>query len=218
MKPLEKFETARASSGRARSHQRHAGSRRRRRPCPGQRHVPDRRASAQNCRRPIFTPASRSIKWLPTKSVISRVFRRWNCRAKRPGAAAIAIPVIPARINTTWPGVRPTAPVAPEANPRLVFERLFGAGSPGAAESKASSIRQQQQRSILDFVLDDARRMQKQLGGRDQQKLDDYLTSVRDDRKTHPTCRAETRATLPIRTSKLLPAFPPVTRAHSIDV
>ena len=36
---------------------------------------------------------------------------------------------------------------------------------------------------MLDFVQDDARALQKKLGGRDQQKLDDYLTSIREIEK-----------------------------------
>lgn len=69
-------------------------------------------------------------------------------------------------------------PVAPEPNPRLLFERLFGGGKHGErAESLA--LRQQQQRSILDFVLDDARSLQRQLPSSDRHKLDEYLTSVR---------------------------------------
>ena len=72
-----------------------------------------------------------------------------------------------------------STPVVPEPNPRLVFERLFGAGSPG--ERKASmQRRQQQQKSILDFVLEDAGDLERQLGVRDQRKLDEYLASVRE--------------------------------------
>ncbi|MBM3837773.1 MAG: DUF1552 domain-containing protein [Verrucomicrobia bacterium] len=79
--------------------------------------------------------------------------------------------------NLAWRSA--TQPLAPEPNPRLLFERLFGAGSHG---ERAESLkrRQQQQRSILDFVLDDARALQRQLAARDKQKLDDYLTSVRE--------------------------------------
>src|SRR5262245_761239 len=82
--------------------------------------------------------------------------------------------------NLAWRS--PTAPVAPEANPRLTFERLFGAGSHGARK-ESFELRKQAQRSVLDFVLEDARSLQRQLSGRDQQKLDDYLTSVRDVEK-----------------------------------
>jgi hypothetical protein len=78
--------------------------------------------------------------------------------------------------NLAWSS--PTTPVAAESNPRLVFERLFGAGSP---EQRAESLRRrrQEQRSILDFVMQDARAMQRRLNPGDQAKLDQYLTGVR---------------------------------------
>jgi hypothetical protein len=79
--------------------------------------------------------------------------------------------------NLSWQS--PTTPVAPESNPRLVFERLFGSG--GQGERRANfKLRQQQQKSILDFIKDDAQTLEGQLGNRDQQKLDEYLTGVRE--------------------------------------
>jgi len=79
--------------------------------------------------------------------------------------------------NLAWRS--PTQPLTPEPNPRLVFERLFGAGAP--AERAANlKRRHQEQRSILDFVLEDANAVERKLNGRDQQKLDQYLTSVRE--------------------------------------
>lgn len=79
--------------------------------------------------------------------------------------------------NLSWSS--PTTPLTPEANPRLVFERLFGAGPP---EARAAHLQQrlEQQRSILDFVVQDAREMQRRLNGRDRDKLDQYLTAVRE--------------------------------------
>ena len=79
--------------------------------------------------------------------------------------------------NLSWRS--PSTPVAPEPNPRLLFERLFGAGAPG---ERAASMkrRQEQQRSILDFVRDDAHSLEKQLTYRDKQKLDEYFVSVRE--------------------------------------
>jgi hypothetical protein len=75
-----------------------------------------------------------------------------------------------------------STPVAPEPNPRLLFERLFGEGPHG--ERKANLLRrQEQQRSILDFVRDDVQALGHDLGRRDQQKLDEYLTSVREIEK-----------------------------------
>jgi hypothetical protein len=79
--------------------------------------------------------------------------------------------------NMSWSS--PTTPLTPEANPRLVFERLFGAGAPG---ERADNLRRRQaeQRSLLDFVMDDARTMQHRLVAHDRDKLDQYLTCVRE--------------------------------------
>ena len=79
--------------------------------------------------------------------------------------------------NLAWKS--PTAPVPPEPNPRLLFERIFGAGSPGHRKENLKK-RTDRQRSILDFVLEDARDLQGKLGARDRGKLDEYLRSVRE--------------------------------------
>lgn len=73
-------------------------------------------------------------------------------------------------------------PVAPEPNPRLVFERLFGSGGPGE-RAKNLFERQQRERSILDFVLSDAKSLRSKVTARDRDKLDEYLTSVREIEK-----------------------------------
>jgi len=82
--------------------------------------------------------------------------------------------------NLAWRS--PNTPVPPEPNPRLLFERLFGAGSPGERWANLKR-RQEQQRSILDFVMEDARTLQRQMAARDKDKLEEYLTSVRDIEK-----------------------------------
>lgn len=82
--------------------------------------------------------------------------------------------------NLSWRS--PTVPMAPEPNPRYVFERLFGEGSRGQ-RAENFKVRQAQQRSILDFVMDDARSLQRELTSRDRAKLDEYLTSVREIEK-----------------------------------
>jgi hypothetical protein len=81
------------------------------------------------------------------------------------------------QFNLSWSS--PTTPMTPEGNPRLVFERMFGSGSPG---QRAESLKQrrQEQRSILDFIVEDARDMKGRLNARDKDKLDQYLTGVRD--------------------------------------
>ena len=81
------------------------------------------------------------------------------------------------QFNMSWSS--PTTPMTPEANPRLAFERLFGAGAPG--ERHANMLRRrQEQRSVLDFVRGEARSMQKRLSPRDGDKLDQYLTGIRE--------------------------------------
>jgi hypothetical protein len=79
--------------------------------------------------------------------------------------------------NISWRGE--ANPMPPEINPRNVFSRLFG--SAAAGESKEMIERRERtRRSILDFVLDDARSVRADLGTGDQRKLDEYLHSIRD--------------------------------------
>ncbi|MCH2063647.1 MAG: DUF1552 domain-containing protein [Roseibacillus sp.] len=81
------------------------------------------------------------------------------------------------QFNISWRSA--TQPMTPESNPRLVFERLFGGGSRAEREENRAK-RQAEQRSILDFVLEDAKAMEKSLGRNDQQKLDEYITGIRE--------------------------------------
>jgi hypothetical protein len=81
------------------------------------------------------------------------------------------------QFNLSWRSE--TTPVAPESNPRLVFERLFGSGQPGERQHNFD-LRLAHQKSVLDFVMDDAKQLERQLGRNDQQKLDEYLTGVRE--------------------------------------
>jgi hypothetical protein len=79
--------------------------------------------------------------------------------------------------NLAW--ASPTMPLTPEVNPRLLFERLFGAGTP---QERAQNllVRQQQKRSVLDFIQSDLHSLTRELTGRDREKVDEYFTSVRD--------------------------------------
>jgi hypothetical protein len=81
------------------------------------------------------------------------------------------------QFNLAWK--TPTTPLPPEVDPRLVFERLFSNGSLRETE-ESRARRQQANKSILDFVLTDAQQLQRGLGVNDRQKLDEYLTSVRE--------------------------------------
>ena len=69
-------------------------------------------------------------------------------------------------------------PLPPISDPRLMFERLFGADvveSP-AAHAKRVAMRQ----SILDGVMGETQKLQASVGAGDKRKLDEYLTSVRE--------------------------------------
>jgi hypothetical protein len=68
-----------------------------------------------------------------------------------------------------------TSPVPKINNPRQVFERLFGTG-PDADRVR----RDRNRRSVLDFVMDEARSLQPHLSGSDNQRLDEYFASIRD--------------------------------------
>jgi hypothetical protein len=79
--------------------------------------------------------------------------------------------------NISWRSE--TTPVPKEVNPRLVFERLFGSGN--QSEEKESLARRDLfNKSILDFVLEDASSLKGRLGKRDQQKMEEYFTAVRE--------------------------------------
>ncbi len=81
------------------------------------------------------------------------------------------------QFNVSWKSA--TTPMTPENNPRLVFERLFGMGAHGERAQQVQS-RLVARRSVLDFVMDDAKRMQGRLASSDREKLDQYLSGIRD--------------------------------------
>ena len=70
----------------------------------------------------------------------------------------------------------PTTPLPMEINPRVVFERLFG--EPGTPEQRAARLRED--RSILDFVSEQASALQHGLGPRDRVRLGEYLENIRE--------------------------------------
>jgi len=82
--------------------------------------------------------------------------------------------------NISWSS--PTTPVAAESNPRMVFERLFGSGPAGERTANMKK-RLEEQRSVLDFVLEEASDVNRSLIGTDRDKLDQYLTGIREIEK-----------------------------------
>ncbi len=75
--------------------------------------------------------------------------------------------------------------VAPEDNPRVAFQRLFGASSPSSGASDPGAVggavgAPDPRVSILDVVQADLADLRGRLGGVEQQKLDVHLESVRE--------------------------------------
>ena len=79
--------------------------------------------------------------------------------------------------NISWRSE--STPMAKEINPQLVFERLF-AGQLSNENAEAKAKRDSYRKSVLDFALEDARQLRGKLGQVDRQKVDEYLTSVRE--------------------------------------
>ena len=79
--------------------------------------------------------------------------------------------------NISWRSE--STPMAKETNPQLVFERLFADQLSGLS-AEARATRERRRKSVLDFVAEDARSLRGQLGRRDQGKLEEYMTSVRE--------------------------------------
>jgi hypothetical protein len=79
--------------------------------------------------------------------------------------------------NLSWRSE--STPMSKEINPRLVFERLFGGKDQGETDENRLR-RERYQKSILDFVAEDANTLKNRLGSNDQRKLDEYLTGIRE--------------------------------------
>jgi len=73
---------------------------------------------------------------------------------------------------------RSGAPIPIERSPRKLFEKLFVQGKPSEVAAKVEELRQG--RSTLDFVGDQAKRLNGSLSPADRHRLDQYFTSVRE--------------------------------------
>ena len=75
----------------------------------------------------------------------------------------------------------PTSPLPPVANPRQVFDRLFGFASADAGLDPAVAARRARYRqSILDGAIDQTKSLASSVGPADRRKIDEYLTSIRE--------------------------------------
>lgn len=79
--------------------------------------------------------------------------------------------------NISWQ--KPDTPVTKETEPKAVFARLFGDPEQATGAAAAREVRRQQ-RSVLDAVRGEAKTLAGKLGATDRQKLEQYLTAVRE--------------------------------------
>lgn len=73
---------------------------------------------------------------------------------------------------------RQGVPLASENDPRAIFERLFRPASAEEQARRGDEFRQRE--SVIDAVLEDARRLQKKLGQADRGQLEQYFDSIRE--------------------------------------
>ncbi len=71
-------------------------------------------------------------------------------------------------VRNTISWLNRATPVPRDTEPRVVFDRMFRAGSGGSSE-----------RSVLDSVIEDASRMRQRVSVDDRRKIDEYLESMR---------------------------------------
>jgi len=85
-------------------------------------------------------------------------------------------------------------PLPMEHRPRALFERLFGVGG---TDPKLRAILRQEDRSILDAVNEDVKRLRGKLGGPDRGKIDQYLEATRDVERRIQRAEAQSDRDIP---------------------
>ena len=89
----------------------------------------------------------------------------------------------------------PTTPLPPERDPRAVFERMFGTS--GSTDQAARLARLQRDRTILDVVAPELRRLERDLGTNDRTRLAEYLDAVREVERRIQTAADQSSRELP---------------------
>ena len=88
----------------------------------------------------------------------------------------------------------PTTPLPTESDPRVLFERLFGDG--GTPEQRQAELATNA--SLLDAVMEDMSRYQRELSNSDKVKVDEYLDTVREvERRIQMSQAQSDKAELP---------------------
>jgi hypothetical protein len=88
-----------------------------------------------------------------------------------------------------------TQPLPMEYNPRAVFERLFG--DTGRTDWTAREARMRQHKSILDSVTEKLNALKRDLGTKDQTKVNEYTDAVRDVERRIQRAEEQSNVELP---------------------
>ncbi len=80
--------------------------------------------------------------------------------------------------NPTLSYTRSGAPLPAERSPKKLFQKLFLQGKPEEVAANVEALRQG--RSMLDFVGDQSKRLNRSLSKGDQERMDQFFTAVRE--------------------------------------
>jgi hypothetical protein len=111
--------------------------------------------------------------------------------------------------SLTWTGSGVMIPC--EDSAAGIYRRLFLQGSEREIEQQVDRLKLGQ--SIMDSVAEHARKLQQDLGSSDKQRLDQYVTGVRELERRMVAARAWERKPKPVTSAKE-PVDPPDSRAY----
>ena len=120
---------------------------------------------------------SRGTQWQPTidQLVASAIHNGEPYKSLETGILKyVGINMGTASLNLAHIG--PNQPLPPERDPAKLFNTLFGMGTPMGLPIEISN---QLRRSVLDAVLNDAKRLQMSVGSADSKRIDAHMESVR---------------------------------------
>jgi len=99
--------------------------------------------------------------------------------------------------NSTLSFTRSGASIPSDKSPRQLFEKLFVQGKPNEVETRVQQLQLGQ--STLDFIMEQSNRLNRNLSKSDQQRMEQYQTSVRDlERRLHSAQEWEYREKLKV--------------------
>ncbi len=138
-------------------------------------HHPNAIGQAHECQKVWLTAAKVSQEGGAFRNTVSadQLMAEVTAPQTRFGSLELSISRGPTTLGWSRDGI----PLPSEDNPKTVFNRLFGVEAGGIDAQKRRLARRH---SVLDIVLDDARKLRRNIGGDDRMKLDEYLQSVRE--------------------------------------